>query len=133
LKEKVQDKNESISKELDLIITETVTEAKKSNMEFEQNKFWRQEINHREIEKSRDVKELFDMEFEKLKENNIAHQLNSKFKQQRINLDLEMVRKDKIISGFVEKIKKRDEEYMGALQKFSSETESTVSKMNDQY
>jgi len=43
-----------------------------------------------------------------------------------------MDRKVKIISGFVEKLKKRDEEYMSALQKFGNETETTVEKMNRQ-
>jgi len=44
-----------------------------------------------------------------------------------------MDRKVKIIAGFVEKLKKRDEEYMSALQKFGSESESTVEKMHRQY
>jgi len=58
--------------------------------------------------------------------------LANEFQQQKYNLDLEMDRKVKIISGFVEKLKKRDEEYMSALQKFGNETETTVEKMNRQ-
>lgn len=110
MSDKVQSNNLIISESLNKIIAETVEESKKFNLEFEKDKFWRQDINHREIEKSRRIKDKFEMEFEKLKKLQIAHQLDNEFKQQKFNLDLEMDRKDKIIASFVDKIKKRDEE-----------------------
>lgn len=98
------------TKNINSVISNTIQDTKNSNKEFEGYRFWRQDIIHRQIENSRKVKDKFDLEFDKLKKINIAHQLDAEFKQQKCNLDLEIEKKDRIIGGFVEKIRKRDEE-----------------------
>jgi len=79
-------------------------------MEAEQHKFHRQEINHREIEKSRKLKDKTDLEFEKIKKIGLAHQLHQAFGSEKHSLQLEMDRRDRIVKGFVDKMRARDRE-----------------------
>ena len=115
------------------MLAKSVKVKKEFETKTEKAKHFRQQLNHREIEKSKKLKEKADLEFSQLGAINLAHRLKQQFDVQKQELNTELERKEIIIKSFVKKMEDKDKEYMSAMEDNNSETHKTVSLMDNEY
>jgi len=110
LKEETKNELEPIKQERQNLLAKSAKTKKDFEIKTEKGRQFRQQLNHRELDKSKKLKEKADLEFSQLGAINLAHRLKQQFEVQKQELNVELERKEIIIKSFIKKLEDKDKE-----------------------